>query len=56
MTIDITKTDYKELLHLLDWASSFIRERHKSAREDDHARRINRIKSHLLKKNPIAYK
>ncbi len=53
MKIEITKTDFKELMHLLDWASAFIRERKKSAREDDHSRRINRIKKIILKKNQV---
>lgn len=54
MKIEITKTDYRELLTLIEWSAKFVHERQKSTREDDKSRRLNRIMSRLIKKNKDA--
>lgn len=53
MEIHITKTDFRELLSLLEWSEKFIKERRRSANEFDHARRLRRILRRILDKNEI---
>lgn len=53
MEIHITKTDFRELLRLLEWSEKFINERGKSAKESDHARRLRRLLRRILDKNEI---
>ena len=51
MEIKITKTEYKELLLLLDRASNYVKERADKAKDVDLARRLSRTKLKLIKAN-----
>lgn len=51
MEIKITKTEYKELLLLLDKASNYVNDRAEKARDFDFSRRLLRIRLMLEKRN-----
>lgn len=54
MQIEITKTDCREFLALVDWAMAFIRRYGRTTRELDKARRLARVKGRIVSKNRIA--
>lgn len=51
MEVKTTKTEYKELLKILDQAANFITDKATRAREFDMARRLTRAKALLVKRN-----
>lgn len=51
MEVKITKTEYRELLNVLEKAANLIEEKETRARELDLARRLSRSKALLVKRN-----
>lgn len=51
MEVKTTKTEYRELLNVLEKAANLIDEKATRARELDLARRLNRSKALLVKRN-----
>lgn len=51
MKVETTKTEYRELLNVLEKAANLIDEKATRARELDLARRLSRSKALLVKRN-----
>lgn len=51
MEVKTTKTEYRELLNVLEKAANLINEKATRARELDLARRLSRSKALLVKRN-----
>lgn len=51
MKVETTKTEYRELLNVLEKAANLINEKATRARELDLARRLSRSKALLVKRN-----
>lgn len=51
MEVKTTKTEYRELLNVLEKAANLIDEKATRAREHDLARRLSRSKALLVKRN-----
>ncbi len=51
MKVETTKTEYRELLNVLEKAANLIGEKATRARELDLARRLSRSKALLVKRN-----
>lgn len=51
MEVKTTKTEYRELLNVLEKAANLIDEKATRARELDLARRLSRLKALLVKRN-----